>query len=373
MILLVSNTAYNIFHYRKTVWRALLNEGYEVGVIAAPDAYVEELRATGIRYYSMPALSNYRHTPWRAYSLYRQLRQLYVRLQPELILHFTIQANTFGSLAAGRLRIPSVATITGLGTTWLRSRLSRWLVSLLYRWTLPSATLVVTQNEDDRQDLIAAGVKLATWRSIPGSGVDTEAFRAREQDKLPDRMRFLFLGRMLVDKGVRELFAAWDLACKEGLHSELHLVGDRPAGHPRLVPETDWVVGLNMPNVTYHPVTRDARTLIQESHFVVLPSYREGLSLTLLESMAMETPVIATLVPGCRELVNDGTTGYGVPARSVRPLADAMLAAGQVDATEWRRMGRNGRRLIETKYSAIIVAGKYLDLVKKYASGPSVS
>ncbi len=364
-VLIVSNTAYNILHYRRTIWEELLCQGYKVTALAAPDAYAEELKAVGVGFHPLPGLSNYRSNPASVLRTYRQLKRAYRELRPAVILHFTIQANTVGSLAASHLGIPSAATITGLGSTWLRSAVSRWFVSLLYRHTLPKADLVITQNEDDRDSLTAAGV-VAGWRHIPGSGVDLQHFGPRTATSWPTEKRFLYLGRMLIDKGIEELFAAWELACQAGMTGKLTLVGERPSAHPRVVPESIWRKGLALPRITFYPTQRDIRPFLEASHFVVLPSYREGLSRTLLEALATETPIITTSVPGCRQLVQD--TGWVLPARSVQPLADALLAATQITAPNWREMGKNGRTLVTREYSAAHVAAQYLEVVHQLAA-----
>ena len=365
MVLLVSNTAYNLYHYRRAVWQALLQQGNSVAALAAPDAYVEELRAAGIVFHPLPVLGDYRATPTKALTLYRQLRRVYAELRPAVILHFTIQANTVGSLVASHLRLPSVATITGLGTTWLRTPRSRWLVSLLYRWTLPRASAVVIQNQADQAALTAAGVRGARWQHIAGSGVDVDYYRPRTDTVLPPSRRFLYVGRMLIDKGIEELFTAWELACRDSLVGELHLVGERPPVHPRVIPSGIWEWGLRLPRVTMHPAQEDIRPHLLQSHFVVLPSYREGLSLTLLEALATRTPIITTLVPGCRELIEQVRTGWGVPPHDPRALADALLDASRTEATTWQRMGQNGRQLIERAYSAPVVAEQYVHLVRQ--------
>ena len=366
-VLLVSNTTRNIYHYRRTVWVELLNNGYRISVVAAEDDRASELRGEGISCYDVPLLADYGKSPLRLCRLYRQLSDLYLRLAPEVILHFTIQPNTVGSLAAARRKIPSAATITGLGTTWLQSVATRWVTTRLYRWSLRSSDLVITQNGEDKRELEGRGVHPPAWRLVPGSGVNTEEFPGRTDTALPEQRTFLYLGRMLVDKGVAELFAAWQQAWQVGLRGQLWLVGERPAGHPRALSDETWERGIKLPGVSHFPSTDEVPAYLFKSHFVVLPSYREGLSLTLLEALATETPVLTTLVPGCRELVVGQHTGWAVPPRSAAALAEALLAAHRMPYEEWRRMGQNGRRLIKAKYSARMVANAYLEVVKSLA------
>ena len=363
-VLLVSNTARNIYHYRRTVWTALLRAGYRVSAAAAADDRVEDLKRKGIAFYAVPLLAHYGRNPAKLFIIYRQFSRLYRRVAPDLVLHFTIQPNTLGTLAAARRRLPTAATITGLGTTWLQSGISRYITVKLYRWCLRFADLVITQNEQDRKDLLAGGVRPAAWRTIEGSGVDTELYTGRTSWVLPRERTFLYLGRMLKDKGIQELFVAWNLAWQRGLRGRLLLVGDRPGDHPRVLPEATWRRGLQLPGVSHHPAVADVRPYLADSHFVVLPSYREGLSLTLLEALATETPILTTRVPGCRELVEGRHTGWAVTPRSAEALADAFLAAHHTEVKEWRRMGENGRRLVIHNHSAEVVAAAYREVVE---------
>ena len=369
-VLLVSNTTRNIYHYRRAVWRDLLARGYRVTAVAAPDANLADLRAAGIAVHAVPQLAAYGSSPYQLYRIYRLLVAAYTRIRPDAILHFTIQANTLGSLAAGRCGIPSAATVTGLGTTWLASRLSRWLTIVLYRCTLPLARLVITQNVADAEELRGAGIRAGEWRTIGGSGVDTEQYTVRAPGELPAEKTYLYFGRMLTDKGVGELFAAWKLAWAAGLRGRLMLVGERPTEHPRVIPGTVWREGLSLPGVTYRPATDHVIAILRESHFVVLPSYREGLSRSLLEALATGTPVITTDVPGCRELVEGRGTGWMVDVKSPTSLAMAMLEADQTSNPAYAAMGRRGWQLVRDRYSAGIVAGAYSKVVEDLTVGP---
>lgn len=364
-IVIVSNAAYNILHFRKSLWQALLAEGYTVVALAPADGREAALVAAGIAFIPLPELKPVSKSPFHEWRLYRQLKVHYRVIRPAAILHFTIKPNIFGSMAANAVGISSIATITGLGTTWLNGSLLKISTKLLYRYSLSLPNAVVGQNAYDLETLRYVGVKARQWQLIPGSGVDTETFTPSPVEDANGPVRFLFIGRMLIDKGLEELFSAWQQIHQLLPHAQLELLGEFDAGHPRCISKTVWKNGLSLPRVTSHGYHDDVRPFIQKASVIVLPSYREGIPRSLLEALAMGRPVIATDVAGCRELAIPNKTGWRIPAHSSAALAEALLEAYRLDNTERKQFGLTGRKLVEEGYSETIVAGQYLGLIEE--------
>lgn len=316
---------------------------------------------------NLPFLKRYASIPLADYFLYRQLRKYYRLHQPDIVLHFTIKPNIFGSMAAKHEGVFSVATITGLGTTWLNGRVLKWMTQLLYRYSLPMANIVVGQNAHDIEALQKIGVVASKWQLIPGSGVDTDYFCA-DAVKKEGVFTFLFIGRMLIDKGLSELFSAWRQVEHMLPQAELHLLGDFDDSHPRCISKDIWQQGVKLPRLIYHPFKKDVRPFIRESDVVILPSYREGIPRSLLEAMAMKRPIIATDAPGCRELAVPGKNGWRIHSRSSAELAEALLMAYRTSLTERENYGEAGRKMIMDGYSNKIVAAHYLEIIQELIS-----
>jgi glycosyltransferase involved in cell wall biosynthesis len=364
-ILLVSNSAFNILHFRKSLWKMLLQEGFDVIALAPADGKEKLLKEAGLRFVDLPSLQQYGNGPVRDFLLYQTLVKKYTELRPALVLHFTIKPNIYGSLAARKANVPSIATITGLGTTWLNGVLLRKVTQALYRYSLPAANAIVGQNAHDLESLQKIGVKAKEWQLIPGSGIDMDEFSPTDLAPSSSAKHFLFLGRMLIDKGLEELFNAWHQIHHLLPDAHLHLVGELDPKHPRCIPEGIWTAGIALPRVVYYGYQEQVRQYIGRSQVVILPSYREGIPRSLLESMSMGKPIIATDVPGCRELTVPRKTGWRVPARSSAALAEAILQASRSKPEELTQLGNNGRKLVREGYSETIVAQQYLEIIQK--------
>ncbi|MGH1433662.1 MAG: glycosyltransferase family 4 protein [Lewinella sp.] len=363
-ILLVSNSAFNILHFRRSLWRMLLQEGYNVIALAPADGKEKLLEKAGLRFIDLSSLQQYGNGPVSDVLLYKTLVRKYGDLRPDLILHFTIKPNIYGSVAAQKVGIPSIATITGLGTTWLNGVLLRKITQALYRFSLPASNVIVGQNAHDLESLQKIGVKAKEWQLIPGSGIDMDEFAPNDLVVSSPAKHFLFLGRMLIDKGLEELFNAWHQIHHLLPDAHLHLVGELDRQHPRCIPEKIWTAGIDLPRVAYHGYQENVRQYIGRSQVVILPSYREGIPRSLLESMSMGKPIIATDVPGCRELAVPRKTGWRVPARSSAALAEAILQASRSKPEELSQLGNNGRKLVQEGYSETIVAQQYLEIIQ---------
>lgn len=361
-LLFVSNSAYNLWHFRRPVWEELLAHGYRITALAPTDGYESRLRSAGIAFVALPALQPHQQD-WREdLVLLFTLRQTYREIAPDLILHFTIKPNIYGSMAARWCGIPAVANVTGLGTTRLSGAWVWWRTAQMYRIAFRGAAAVICQNAADMATLQATGARPSRWHVIPGSGVDREVFRPQALPEAPP-FRFLFVGRMLVDKGVGELFQAWRQLAAVVPQAELHLIGSRPEDHPHILDDASWQAGLALAGVHYHGRVEEVLPFLYATHVVVLPSYREGLSRALLEAMATARPIITTDVPGCRELVEDQATGWLVPAQDAKALARAMRQAAETPLEQLQAMGRRSTQVVAEQYGAEHIGTHYRALV----------
>lgn len=369
-ITLTANTAWNLHHFRRPLIRRLVAEGHEVLLLAAADRYADDLKGlAGVRFRPLRHLRPQSKNPWREWLLLLELYRIYRRERPDLTLHFTIKPNLYGSLAAGRLGIPNIATVTGLGYTFINDTPGHRFVRQLYRRAFRRADRIVFQNPDDYRLLTESGLAAAE-RSvlIPGSGVDTDYFQPREKPEPADNFVFLFIGRLLIDKGIREFVDAARRLHQPGL--AFWVLGERPEDHPNRVPEAEWRASVDSGVIHWLGYEEDVRPVLARADALALPSYREGLPRAVLEAMAMAKPIITTDTAGCRETVEVGKNGFLVPIRSEEALAEAMERLWRMDDELRMEMGRYSRRKVVKEFSEAVVLNGYSRLLLEVCDHP---
>jgi glycosyltransferase involved in cell wall biosynthesis len=364
-IAIAINSSWNIFNFRSGLVRALVEAGYEVLAIAPPDAFSERLPELGCRF--VPIEMSARGTsPMQDAKLFLAYRRLLRRHRPDVFLGYTIKPNVYGSLAAQELGIPVINNIAGLGITFLKGGLFQTFVRTLYRTALRRSQTVFFQNPDDRALFLGAGlVQEAQTRLLPGSGVDLGRFqpqlRTRKGD---DRLVFLLVSRLLRSKGILDYVAAAQSLRAEFPDSEFRIAGIAEPGHPEAIPLED-VRGWHAEGVVnYLGALDDVRVALAEADAMVLPTfYPEGTPRALLEAAAMAKPIIATDVPGCRDVVDDGVNGFLCQPRDSASLAAAMRRLLGLSPESLRAMGAASRRKAEDQFDEQIVVERYLTAV----------
>ncbi|WP_019946351.1 glycosyltransferase family 4 protein [Hymenobacter aerophilus] len=365
-VAIVINTAWNIWNFRRSLVKALQAAGHEVLAIAPPDAYSQRLETElGCRF--VPILMENKGTnPLKDAALTRRFYQLYKREQPDVVLHYTIKPNIYGTLAARLAGIPSVNNVSGLGTVFIVKNLVSKVALGLYKFAFQFPKRVFFQNDDDRQLFISNNlVSAAKTDLLPGSGVDIQRFRPAAEFHRNQPFVFLMIARVLYEKGVEEYFEAARRVREAVPGTRVQLLGgideSGGVGVKRAVFEQWLAAG----HVEYLGTSDNVAELLAQADCAVLPSYREGTPKTLLEAAAMGKPIVTTDVPGCRETVVDGRNGLLCQVRDAADLAAKMLQVLRLSDAELAQMGRAGRQLAETKFDEQIVLDKYLAVVQE--------
>ncbi|WP_187264531.1 glycosyltransferase family 4 protein [Pontibacter beigongshangensis] len=363
-IAIVINTSWNIFNFRMSLVRALLAQGHEVVAIAPADAYSPKLVEAGCTFVPVPMAQGTNpftdlHLVWRLYRTYRRLR-------PDVLLHYTIKPNIYGSLAAQMAGVPAINNVSGLGTVFIVKDLISTIALALYRVSFRFPKKVFFQNEDDRQLFLAQKlVRRELTEVLPGSGIDLRAFVPAETYRRNQPFVFLMVGRLMFEKGIAEYVEAARLVKAAFPEVRCQVLGaiderSRTGISPELLAE--W---LQAGNIEYLGFTDEVAAKIAQADCVVLPSYREGTPRTLLEAAAMAKPLIATDVPGCREVVKDGVNGFLCQVRSAADLAAKMLQVLRLSDDQLRQMGQASRDLAEAKFDDRFVIERYLAAIAK--------
>ncbi|MBC7390653.1 MAG: glycosyltransferase family 4 protein [Opitutaceae bacterium] len=358
-IAIVINTSWNIFNYRKGIIKALLNEGHEVIAIAPEDEYSIELQTLGCKFINLP-MDNKGVNPYNDTILFFRFLRLYKNIRPQYVLHYTIKPNIYGSLACGLLSIKCISNVSGLGTVFIRQDWIFKIVQLLYKFAFTIPQRVFFQNIDDQNLFVELNIlKPSKTGLIPGSGINTNEYLPEIYIKHKP-FKFLLIARLLKDKGIYEYAKASQILKEKGLDIECSLVGfyDRESEYNIL--KADLTYWIQNDYINFIGESKNITKNINQIDCVVLPSYREGTPRSLLEAMALGKPIIATSVPGCKEVLIDGENGFFCEPKSAESLANAMIKMIGLSEDSLKEMGLKGRNIAVNKFDENIVIQSYL-------------
>jgi glycosyltransferase involved in cell wall biosynthesis len=363
VVVVAANTAWFITNFCAGLVRGLRQAGYEPVVVAPPDPLVEQsMRALGVRHYPV-AIQRSGLNPLADLRLFFAYWRLLKRLRPTAWFSYTIKPNIYGSLAAGLNGIPAFPNVTGLGTAFIRQGPLQQVVMRLYRAVFRRVPLVFFQNEEDRQLFVERAIIKPGQARVAPLGIDLDHFAPAPLSDGPPT--FLLIARLLRDKGVVEFMQAARSLRAELPNAQFQLLGPIDEGNRTAIARAeldDWVRdGV----VEYLGTTDDVRPFIAAATAIVLPSYREGLPRSLLEAAAMERPLIATDVPGCRELVEDGSNGYLCRVRDPASLAAAMKRLAELPDEDRLAMGQAARKQVQERFSEEFLIRSYLNVLSE--------
>jgi glycosyltransferase involved in cell wall biosynthesis len=363
-IWIAANTSWYVYNFRGNLISRLIEAGYEVTAYAPADNYVSKLEALGARHISMQLDSssvNPLHELVALVLLWRTLRTN----RPDLVLTFTPKVNIYVSLAAMVSQFPVVANVSGLGRSFGSSAWIARVAAGLYRIALRVPRIVFFQNEEDRSQFVRSGwVEVAKTRRLPGSGVDLQRFVPRAIPRTSEDFVFLLAARLIWDKGVGIFAEAARIVRGGHPEAKFRLLGSIDPANPASVPDAQIAQWTAESLIDYLGMTDDVPAHYAQSDCVVLPSYyREGVPRVLLEAAAMALPVITTDMPGCRDVVEHGVTGFLCAPRDARDLADKMLALLRLPADARAEMGRSGRLKMEREFDECLVIAAYMEAV----------
>jgi glycosyltransferase involved in cell wall biosynthesis len=327
--------------------------GYEVHVITQVNKGAAAIEALGFHLHAV-VWRRGSVNPYDFLSIIRAVRRIYRSVDPDLVHHVALQPTIVGSLSAAGLRCVRLNALAGLGFAFTsdtpKAKAVRFILRALLRYVLghPRAAVLV-QNPDDRAAVRSLGIAGEKIFVIAGSGVETGKLTPLQEPSGP--VTAAFVGRLLDDKGVRTLVQAHEILARRGQPVRLLIAGDPDPANPVSIPPVEiaaWGQRAGLDLLGHVP---DIREVWKAAHIAVLPSRREGLPKSLLEAAACGRPIVATDVPGCREIARRDVNALLVPPDDAEALADAIGRLAS-DAGLRRRFGEAGRRLVESEFSA---------------------
>lgn len=353
-ILFLVNHDVVIYNFRREIVERLLADGHEVIISSPYGQRIELLKEMGCKYVEVK-IDRHGVNPFKEIGLLKYYRNLIANVvQPDIIFSYTIKPNLYGSLAAGKT--PIVVNITGLGTAVEKGGLTKKAIITAYKFAFRNAKTVFVQNEENRQFFVQNNIAKNKLKLLPGSGVNVSQWKPLKYPEDDECIRFLYVGRLMEDKGIAELVQATKRLKDEGESIEVDLVG---------FCEEDYRVELDKFNiqkyVTIHGEQMDIVPYLTKAHAVVLPSYHEGMANVLLEAAASARPVLASNISGCKETFDEGKTGIGFECRDVDSLVTAMRKFISLPHEIKKQMGIYGREKMEKEFDRNVVVEKYMN------------
>ncbi|MDR5903037.1 glycosyltransferase family 4 protein [Halomonas icarae] len=359
VVVLVANTSWYLYNFRRGTITALREAGYRVVALAPRDDYSEQLVSElGIEHMALPMEGKSTRLVGEGRSLLALANTLR-RLKPTFVFNFTVKANIYSGLACRVLGIPYANNVSGLGTAFLHDI---WLfrrVRSLYGVANRGARRVFFQNQEDHDLFQSHGLLNHTPTTVlPGSGMDTTRFAFTP---LPETgvagapFTFVMIARLLGDKGVREYVQAAEQVRARYPETRFMLIGPHGASNRTAITEAEVQQWQAVGVIDYLGEQADVRPFIEQAHMLVLPSYREGMPRTVLEAAAMGRPAIVSDVPGCRHAIEPGVTGWLCKVKSADSLAEQMTACIVMPTEQLQQAGTAARQRIEDEFDERIV------------------
>lgn len=342
-ILIIANSSVGLVKFRKELIIKIL-ERHKVFIATKIDECENELRSIGAEVceLQMERRSIRLKKEWK---LIKQIQSEVKRIRPDLIITYTIKPNIYGGIIARKNKIPYVVNITGLGTAFQSEELFKWIIIHLYRIALKKARVVFFENRENKRKLIQEKIICEEQGTVlNGAGVNLESFAYKAYPSITNR-NYLYMGRVMKEKGVDELFSAIQRLHAVYPDVKLMILGEYEEDYEEKVKAM-----VNKGIAIYIGWVNDVRAYVENSICTVLPSYHEGMSNTLLESAAMGRPVITSDISGCREALVDGISGLLVQVKDEDDLYAKMKQFYELPYNEKVEMSVEARKFIEKNF-----------------------
>lgn len=366
-VALVAHWDWVLHNFRMPIARALRSAGCEVILVSPEGRYVEGFAREGFRWVRWD-VSRRSINPLSEIRAIRDLASIYRDERPDVVHHFTIKPNLYGSIAARRGRVsPVINTFTGMGYVFsdgvVPAAIRRVVLPLMRRSFGRSDVHTIFQNSADREQAVRRRlVPPSNAYLIEGTGVDLSKYRPSPRDGT--RVTVLMASRLIREKGVEDLVEAARVVRRDYGDVRFRVAGESDEGNPSAIPESQIAEWEREGVVDFIGHQSDMASVIQDADIAVLPTYYpEGVPRFLLEAGAAGLALIATDIPACRAVIEDGVTGLLVPPRAPSELAKA-IAQIAADPSERRRLGAAARKHVESHFAEEAVVDRYLKLYR---------
>lgn len=361
-IVLITNNLFMFYKFRKELVSRLCQD-HEVAIMVPLEDEVlgeidfsQQFRDMGCRLIDIK-MNRRGMNPLNELKLIAVYRKLLKQEKPDVAVTYSIKPNIYAGFVCSLLKIPYCANVTGLGSAFEKVPLAPIAVRL-YRLGFRRVKTVFFENEHNRQFFIG-GRMIAEEKTclLSGAGVNLEEFKYQDYPE-SDITKFVFVGRVMKEKGVEELFTAAKRLQNEGTKMEVHIIGPMEDNYREKVQRLT-----ESGTINYHGLQKDVRPFLADCHCLILPSWHEGMANTILEASATGRPIIASNIPGCRESVIDGRSGFLTRVKDADDLYQKMKLFTELARGEQREMGIFAREKMEHEFDKTAVVERTVERI----------
>ena len=371
-VLIVSNCTWYLYNFRDDLLNSLRKRGYNLILLSPIDKYYKKISKYFINKEDLLLKRGSENPILEILTIFHMLF-VYIKYRPDIVHHFTIKPCFYGGVIARLLGIKNTINhITGLGPSFYSNRLKITITNKLlhpffkYSFNKKHNLINIFHNHSDKLTFINKGIaSKENARTIPGSGVNIEYFKNNQSRNFSKDIKLLFPARIIKEKGIIELIKACKNLWEENYNFTLNIAGEIDKQNKSHLKNEDFENIIKNKNIIFLGKCENMQKVYQEMDIVILPSWREGLSKSLLEAAAMELPIITTNVPGCKDIITDKYSGLVVPAKNKDKLKLAIK--NYLDNPKLAiKYGRNARKTISEKFTVQIINKKILSIYEEF-------
>lgn len=343
-VLILANDDAGLYNFRKELLEELIKR-HEVYISVPNGNSVNKLTSMDCTFFDTP-VDRRGINPIKDFTLFMKYIKLLKKVKPDIVITYTIKPNVYGGIACRMKKVQYAVNITGLGTAFQKQGVLRQIVTLMYKASLKKAKVVFFENCGNQKIFIDEKIVLDEQTCLlNGAGVNLEHFTYLNYPKDNVETRFLFMGRVMREKGIEELFDAMKMLQNDGILCSLDILGGYEENYEEMIKQYETEGWLH-----YHGLQEDVRPFIANCHCFVLPSWHEGMANTNLECAASGRPVITSNIHGCLEAVIDGESGFLCEKQNPQELYSVMKEFCQLSIEKKCAMGIEGREHMKEKF-----------------------
>lgn len=350
-ILILANDAEGLYKFRKELIQEMLAKENQVYISLPDGKFIKNLAQMGCKFINT-SVDRRGINPKTDAKLMFCYMKLIKKIRPNMVLTYTIKPNIYGGMMCRFLHTPYAVNITGLGTAFQNDGMIKKLVTFLYKLSLKKAKVVFFENIGNQKLMLNIGVcKKEQACLLNGAGVNLEEYPFCEYPP-EGETRFLFIGRVMKEKGVDELFEVAEKIREEKKDVFFDIVGPMEDDYKERIDDL-----VRKEIIAYHGYQADVKPFIERCHCFILPSYHEGMANTLLEAAAMGRPLITSRIHGCMEVVDEGENGYLVKSQDAGALLKEVKVFLTLTYEQKEKMGRVSRGVVRERFDKQEVVG----------------
>ena len=356
-ILFLSNHFLTVYLFRRELIESLMDKGYEV-YIAMPHDEKDYFAKKGCKVIEFP-LDRHGMNPVKDFKLILRYIQTIKKINPDLILSYTIKPNIYGGICCKLLNKPFIPNITGLGVGMDKNIFIQKLLIYMYRLAFNRQKYVFVQNESNREFMEKNKIHPENCILIPGSGVNLNQYNLMQYPP-DDTVEFFFIARVMKAKGIEEYIEAAKYCKKKKYNVKFHVLGFCEDEYEKKLKELQ-----KQEILIYHGMSDNILKFQKINHCTINPSYHEGMSNVLLETAACGRPSLCSDIPGCNEIIDDNKSGFLFKPQDAQSLIYAIEKFLKLTYDERRKMGVNAHDKVKKKFDRNIVVNKYISVINK--------